>query len=152
MEPLVVQRPVRVQRGESWASLDPDPGCRVEVSIDFEDAPWVKGAAELSLTPGAFVEEVAWARTFVLLKQVRVLREMGRGRGATEENTVVVGAKGPLNPLRAPDEIVRHKLLDAVGDLSLLGAPLRGRMRVHRGSHALHLFLLREAAALHGWS
>jgi len=124
----------------------------VEVSIEFEGAPWVNGTAALRLESDTFAEQVAWARTFVLMDHAPVLREAGRGRGATEENTVVVGAEGPLNPLRAPDEVVRHKLLDAVGDLSLLGAPMRGRMKVHRGSHALHLALLREAARIHGWS
>ena len=152
LQPLLVSAPVRVRHGDSWASLSPDSCCRVEVSVAFEAAPWVNGAASVVLSPGAFVSEVAWARTFVLAEQVSQLRESGRGVGATEENTVLVGPLGPLSALRGPDEVVRHKLLDAVGDLSLLGRPLLGRLEVHRGSHALHLALLREAAARHRWS
>jgi UDP-3-O-[3-hydroxymyristoyl] N-acetylglucosamine deacetylase len=69
---------------------------------------------------------------------------MGRGRGANAENTVVWGEGGALGPLRFPDEPVRHKALDAIGDLALLGARFRGCMRVSRGAHRLHVAALRE--------
>jgi UDP-3-O-[3-hydroxymyristoyl] N-acetylglucosamine deacetylase len=151
LSPLVVEQEVRVQRGTTWASLEPGDGCRVAVSVEFEDAPWVSGTASLILDQGQFRERVAWARTFVLLAQARALREAGRGLGANRSNTVIVGPEGPINVLRRPDEVAHHKLLDAIGDLSLLGSPLQGLMRVHQGSHALHLLLLRQAALQHGW-
>ena len=151
LEPLRVQQTVRVERGTAWASLEPSEGCEVCVDVDFSAASWVNAEATIDLACGDFVAEVGWARTFVLLEQARALREAGRGRGASLENTVLVGPESALNPMRREDEVVRHKLLDAIGDLGLLGTKLRGRMTVHQGSHALHLLLLRTAAKQHGW-
>jgi UDP-3-O-[3-hydroxymyristoyl] N-acetylglucosamine deacetylase len=107
------------------------------VHVDFGEggptgsARWVPG--------DDFVGQVAWARTFVLAGQVEALRAMGRGRGATAGNTLVWGQGVP----RRPDEPVVHKLLDLLGDLAVQG-PLRGRVEVWRGSHALHHLALAE--------
>ncbi|MFT4623396.1 MAG: UDP-3-O-[3-hydroxymyristoyl] N-acetylglucosamine deacetylase [Myxococcota bacterium] len=135
-EPRAVDRVVHVQShgGEAW--LRPDPGLRVSVEVAF---PSLTGGAAITL-PGAFETEVAPARTFVLAEDVERLRAAGRGRGATSANTVVWGAPGAL---RFPDEPVRHKLLDAIGDLGLAGGPIRGHLHVVRGSHALHQAVLR---------
>ncbi|MBW1876754.1 MAG: UDP-3-O-acyl-N-acetylglucosamine deacetylase [Deltaproteobacteria bacterium] len=140
---IAILEVVRVEEGATWAELRPCARCEVAVEVDYDDPMLPRGAIEVALEGERFREEVAWARTFVLERDILRLRDLGRGRGATPENTVVWGSKGPSAPLRAADEPVRHKLLDAVGDLALLGAPLRGRMVVHRGSHALHHHLLR---------
>jgi UDP-3-O-[3-hydroxymyristoyl] N-acetylglucosamine deacetylase len=108
------------------------PGDAIEVQVDFgEGGP--RGTLRVPRTEAAFRAEVAWARTFVLTRDVEALRASGRGRGATAENTVV----WPATSMRSPDEPVRHKLLDAWGDLALLG-PSRAELVVTRGSHRLH--------------
>ncbi len=145
-EPLVVTEVVRVEDGASWAELRPADQCEVAVTVDF--GPTLRGGAEVVLGQQAFATDVAWARTFALQRDIARLRQQGRGAGASLENTVVLRPDGSaLNPggLRQPDECVRHKLLDAIGDLALIGAPLQGRMVVHRGSHALHQQLLVKA-------
>ncbi len=126
-----------------WASASPGPD-RLAVEVDFgRGGP--AGSLEVARTEVVFREEVAFARTFVRAADVPRLRAAGRGRGATPENTVV----WPSSTLRSPDEPVRHKLLDAWGDLSVLG-PFRGRILVVRGSHALHHALVRAISAAFG--
>lgn len=146
--PWRVDRVTRVEAHGGWAELRPGPGCRVEVRVDFPGGPAGQAVVDLS-EPTAFCREVAWARTFVLGRDVDALRDAGRGRGADLGNTVVLDGSVPRNPggLRAPDEPVRHKLLDAVGDLALVG-PVEGHLVVVRGSHRLHVELLRRARAL----
>jgi len=127
---------VAVVQDHGRATVEPgDP--QLAVWIDYgADGP--TGALTVPFTEHAFREEVCWARTFVLDRDVERLRAAGRGRGATEANTAV----WPAGALRAPDEPVRHKALDAWGDLALLG-PFSARVSVERGSHALHLALAR---------
>ncbi len=141
---LVVRAPVEVQTAGGSARILPCPRCEVAVDVDFgPDGP--RGRAEVALEGDRFRDEVSWARTFVLSRDVDRLRAAGRGRGATPENTLVW--RPGMTALRAPDEPIRHKLLDAVGDLALLGLPVRGRLEVTRGSHALHHALLRALLA-----
>lgn len=118
-----------------WARIGPGASLRVEVAYDGGPA----GVIAVPLTEEAFRRELAWARTFVRAADVERLRASGRGRGASAANTVL----WPGGDLRAPDEPVRHKALDAWGDLALLGGP--AALEVVRGSHALHLELLRTA-------
>ena len=103
----------------------------------------------LRLTPEAFRRELAGARTFTEASAVAALREAGLAQGGTLENAVVVDGARVLNPggLRMADEFVRHKLVDAVGDLALAGAPIRGRFRAHRSGHTLNNRLLRALFA-----
>lgn len=138
---LALRAPVRVERGDAWAAAWPSPDERLRVEVDH--GPALRGVAELEPDEGTFLEDVAWARTYVMARDVEALRAQGRGRGATAENTVVYGDLGPLHEERGPREGVRHKLLDLVGDLALAGAPLRASVVVHRGSHALHHALVR---------
>jgi UDP-3-O-[3-hydroxymyristoyl] N-acetylglucosamine deacetylase len=129
---------IAVEHDGGRATIDPGDAA-LHVRIDFgTDGP--AGALSVPLTEQAFRDEVCWARTFVLARDVERLRAAGRGGGATELNTVVwPGAK-----LRSPDEPVRHKALDAWGDLALLG-PLRAQVTIERGTHTLHLALVRAA-------
>lgn len=138
-----LRRPVRVEAAGGWAEAWPAEGEIVRVDVDFEGGP--VGVAQIDLEDEvAFIEDVAWARTFVHERDVERLRAAGRGLGATLDNTVVYGPDGPINAFRSFDEGVRHKLLDLIGDLALAGAPVQARIVVHRGSHALHQALVRE--------
>jgi UDP-3-O-[3-hydroxymyristoyl] N-acetylglucosamine deacetylase len=98
----------------------------------------------MELDEQVFVDDVAPARTFGFLKEVEILRQRGLALGGSLENAVVLGETGVLNPLRFEDEFVRHKILDVVGDLSLVGFPIQGHLVVHRGGHALHTAFAEE--------
>lgn len=149
---IEVRATVEVEAFGGVAWFVPFDGEIVAVDVDFGPPPLPRGKASVRLdVPGAFARDVAWARTFALARDVDRLRAMGRGKGATPENTVIWGDQGPLDPNAAPDEAVRHKLLDAVGDLALLGAPMRGRFEVVRGSHALHHLAVATLAASGAW-
>lgn len=121
-----------------------DRGLRLEVEIDFDNAMIGRQVFGMDLEPGAFRRDVARARTFGFMQDVSKLWAVNKALGASLENTVVVGDDRILNPegLRFRDEFVRHKLLDAVGDLSLAGAPLIARFRSYRGGHRMNVKLL----------
>jgi len=145
-----VLRPVRVEEGAAFAELRPGTdGFDLALSIAF-DAPAI-GRQSLTLRLGeeTFRRELSRARTFAQAHEIAGLRAAGLARGGSLDNAVVVDGAKVLNPagLRAPDEFVRHKLLDAVGDLALAGAALRARFVGHRSGHALNNRLLRALFA-----
>lgn len=144
---IEVLRPVRVTDGEGFAELAPnrDPVLDLSLSIDFAAPAIGRQALALRLSPASFRAELARARTFTLASEIEAMRRAGLARGGSLDNAVVVDGERVLNPsgLRAPDEFVRHKLLDVVGDLALAGAPLHGRFSGHRSGHALNNRLLR---------
>jgi len=147
---IEILRAVRVTEGEAFAELRPGgPGFRMAMSIDFSAAAIGRQALTLQLTPDSFRREIADARTFTDAADIEHLRKAGLAQGGSLANAVVVDAARVLNPggLRRPDEFVRHKLLDAVGDLALAGAPLRGRFAAHRSGHTLNNRLLRALFA-----
>jgi UDP-3-O-[3-hydroxymyristoyl] N-acetylglucosamine deacetylase len=119
------------------------------LSIDFAAAAIGRQALSLYLSSQSFRNELARARTFTLAEDIDRLRATGLARGGSLDNAVVVDRARVLNPagLRAPDEFVRHKLLDAVGDLALAGASLCGRFVAHRSGHTLNNRLLRALFA-----
>jgi UDP-3-O-[3-hydroxymyristoyl] N-acetylglucosamine deacetylase len=135
---LKVRRPVRLEQGDKQISLFPADGFRVTYTISFDHPLIRQQSRTVDLTPDVFAEEIAPARTFGFLKEVEMLRQRGLALGGSLDNAVVLGETGPLNTLRFDDEFVRHKILDAVGDLALVGAPISGHLVVHRGGHALH--------------
>ena len=148
---LEVLRPVRVTEGEAFAELRPASrrGLTLAMSIAFNAAAIGRQALTLELDEAAFRRDLAPARTFGLAQEVASLRSAGLARGGSLRNAVVVDGARVLNPggLRMPDEFVRHKLLDAVGDLALAGAPLAARFVGHRSGHALNNRLLRALFA-----
>jgi UDP-3-O-[3-hydroxymyristoyl] N-acetylglucosamine deacetylase len=145
-----VLRPVRVATGESWAELRPG-GATLEMSlsIDFPAAAIGRQALSLALTEQGFRGVLANARTFTMLHEIEALQAAGLARGGSLANAIVVDGDRVVNPegLRAPDEFVRHKMLDAVGDLAMAGAPILGRFVAHRTGHALNNRLLRALFA-----
>ncbi len=138
---LKVLKPIRVEAGASFGELLPyDAGFRLEVEIEFANALIGRQRFAANLTPAVFRKDLAAARTFGFLKDVERLRAAGYARGASLDNTVCVGDDGILNEdgLRFQDEFVRHKAMDAVGDLTLAGLPLLARYRSFRGGHKLN--------------
>src|SRR5262249_60569088 len=136
-----VLKPIRVARGGCLGELRPYPrGFRLEVEIAFDNPLIGRQAVAFDVTPGSFRKEVARARTFGFMCDVTRLWSAGYALGATFDNTVVVSQDRVLNAggLRFPDEFVRHKALDAIGDLALAGLPLIGAYRSVRGGHKLN--------------
>ena len=141
---LVVDRPITLRDGAREITVEPADRFAVHYEIAFEHAAVPAQSLSLTVDARTFAEELAPARTFGFLSEIEALKARGLGRGGSLENAVVIGTDRILNPegLRFPDEFVRHKALDLVGDLALLGMPLRGRVAVTRGGHALHTRLV----------
>ena len=138
---IEVLQSVEVIDADRFIRIEPASTYAIDYAIDFDHPAIGRQRIRFdSLTAEVFAEELAPARTFGFLEEVQALREAGLAQGGSLENTVVLGAEGVLNPegLRFPDEFVRHKVVDLVGDLSLLGGWLMGRVTVRRGGHGLH--------------
>lgn len=138
---LKVLKPVRVENGTSFGELSPyGAGFRLEVEIDFAHEAIGRQRFAATMSPAIFRRELSGARTFGFLKDVERLRAAGYARGAALENTICLDETGILNEggLRFADEFVRHKALDAVGDLALAGLPLLARYSSFRGGHKLN--------------
>jgi UDP-3-O-[3-hydroxymyristoyl] N-acetylglucosamine deacetylase len=138
---IQVLRPVRVWQGEAFGELRPyASGFRLDIEIEFDHPLIGRQRIDLDLDPDTFRTRLARARTFGFMRDVSKLWSAGYALGASFENTLVVTEKGVLNPegVRFPDEFVRHKALDAVGDLALAGAPLLASYRSLRGGHRLN--------------
>jgi UDP-3-O-[3-hydroxymyristoyl] N-acetylglucosamine deacetylase len=143
-----ILEPIEVRMGAKSAALMPADafdGLDLDVTIRFADAAIGVQRRRVQLTPDVFLHDIADARTFGFMSDVDALRAAGLGRGASMDNTVVVDAGRVTNPegLRFDDEFVRHKLLDAIGDLSLAGAPICGRFVADQPGHALNARLVR---------
>ncbi len=136
---------VEVRRGDAWARLDPGATLSIDFHIDFADAAIGVQDKSLNMANGTFVHELCDSRTFCRSIDVDAMRARGLALGGTYENAVVVDGSEVLSPggLRHKDEPVRHKMLDALGDLALAGAPILGRYSGHRAGHALTNALLR---------
>lgn len=141
---LVIRRPVEIRQGDRWARLSPASQLEIQARIDFAHPDVGQQQLDLTLINGAFVEHLCWARTFGFLTDVDRMRQMGLAQGGGLHNAIVYDDDGPLNPegLRAQDELVRHKLLDMLGDLALAGHPVVGRLEAVRPGHALTVALV----------
>ena len=148
-EYIEVLRPIDVVEGDKRASLLPCDRFEVAFAIDFPTAAIGHQAVDLEVTEASFREELAVCRTFGFLHEVEALRRMGLARGGSLENAVVIEGDTILNPegLRRPDEFVRHKALDAVGDLYVLGHPMLARFEGVRAGHGLNNAVVRALLA-----
>jgi UDP-3-O-[3-hydroxymyristoyl] N-acetylglucosamine deacetylase len=143
---IKVLKPIRVQHGLSFAELVPaEEGLTLDVAIDFPEAIIGDQRKILTIDPGTFRRELARARSFGFVRDLEPLQAAGLALGASLANTVALLEDAVLNPegLRFPDECVRHKMLDALGDLALAGAPIVGTFRSYRGGHSLNVAALR---------
>ena len=136
---------VRVTQGDAWASLGPATTLQIDFEIDFPDAAIGRQAKTLNMANGSFVHQLCDSRTFCRASDVEAMRANGLALGGSVENAVVVDGSRVLTPggLRHADEAVRHKMLDALGDLYTAGAPILGRYIGHRAGHNLTNRLLR---------
>ena len=136
---LKVLRPISLTRGDKRIAIYPSEHFKVTYSIAFDHPLLRHQSRTMRISEESFVEEIAPARTFGFLKEVEMLRQQGLALGGSLENAIVIGDTGVLNnALRFDDEFVRHKILDVIGDLALIGRPVIGHVVAHRGGHALH--------------
>ena len=146
---LRVAKPIQVTRGDAMAELVPFDGFEIDYAIAFADAAIGEQALCLDLQNGAFLRELSDCRTFCRQDDVAMMQQSGLALGGTYENAVVVDGARVLSPggFRRDFECVRHKMLDALGDLALAGAPILRRYRAVREGHALTNVLLQTAMA-----
>src|SRR6202795_882760 len=149
---LKIVRPIALSRGDKSIALYPSDHFKVTYSISYDHPLLRHQSRTLRITEASFAEEVAPARTFTFLKDVEMLPQNGLALGGSLENAIVLGETGVLNALRFDDEFVRHKILDAVGDLALVGYPVIGHLVAHRAGHALHTeFAAKILEETHAW-
>ena len=137
--PLVIEEPIRVEEGTRWIQVLPAESFRISYTLDHDHPAIGLQTASFVITEEVFAEQIAPARTYGFLRDVGVMRKNGLGLGGSLDNAVVVGKRNVLNDtLRFSDEFVRHKILDLIGDLLLLGRPLVGHVIARNGGHSLN--------------
>jgi len=143
---LVIKKPVAVVEGDKEASFVPARCFRVDCTIDFKHPLISDQTYQLEFSDREFSREIARARTFGFLRDVEKLKSVGLAKGGSLDNAIVVDEFSILNPdgLRFPDEFVRHKVLDAMGDMALFGRPVIGHLRVVKSGHALNHKLVQK--------
>ena len=148
---IKVKKKLRIEDGDKWAEFEPFDGFKVSFAIDFDHPTFAKSpqSATVDFSTTSFVKEVSRARTFGFMHEVEALREAGLALGGSHDNAIVMDSFGILNDdgLRYEDEFVKHKILDAIGDLYLLGHQLIGAFSAHKSGHALNNRLLRALIA-----
>lgn len=152
VDPIVVDSVVRVGDETSWIEASPPrfAGLSVDYELDYGAGPIGRQVLSLRVTPESYRAGLASARTFLPAADAERLRAEGRGLSATTDDLLVFGPDGPIgNTLRWPDECVRHKVLDLVGDLSLAGRPIHAHIRACRSGHRLNGALAARLAAIH---
>jgi len=149
--PFVIERPVAYDQGGVEIIGTPHEGLKLSFTIQFDNAVLGTQHISLEIDPDSFTKEIAAARTFVLYSDVEKLRASGLIKGGSLRNAVVVKDDGIMNedPLRYPDEFVRHKILDLLGDLTLLGRPLRGHVHAIRSGHSHNVQFVRHLVKEH---
>ena len=146
---IKVLKPIRVDEGDCWGEISPHSGFHLDVEIDFDTALIGRQRMSVEMNPGVFRSEISRARTFGFMKDVEQLWAAGLALGASLDNSIAIGDDRIINPegLRFDDEFVRHKLLDAVGDLALAGAPLLASFKSMRGGHRLNSLVVKALLA-----
>lgn len=150
-EPLVINRITTVQDGEACLVASPAPSLRLTVGVEFPATVVGSEAFTLEITAESFEKEAAPARTFALAADIEKLRQAGLARGGNLENAVVFDHERYFNEgLHFPNEVVRHKIIDLLGDLALLSRPLRGHIWAWRAGHRSHVMLAQRIAEEYG--
>ena len=139
--PVIIREPIRLGNEKVWLLAEPSETGEFVVGykLHYENNRLAQGELEIVVTPETFRNQIAPARTFCMKAEADALLAMGFGKGATTENTLVIDGDSPLDTiLRYPDEPVRHKILDLLGDLALAGRPIVGKITGCRSGHALN--------------
>jgi UDP-3-O-[3-hydroxymyristoyl] N-acetylglucosamine deacetylase len=145
---LKVLKPVEVKDGDRRIGIYPANEFKIRAFVEFPHPMVGQQRVELSVNRESFTKLLSTARTFCFLDDVERLRAAGLARGGSLDNAIVLTRDGVMNgPLRSPDEFVRHKALDLIGDLALLGRPLLGRVEAHKAGHSLHTQLVSRLLA-----
>lgn len=142
--PLLALGAASRRDGAKSLTVTPDALCRVTYEIDFDHRHAGLECLAIAITPAVFAREIAPARTFGFRKDVEALRSAGLARGGSLDNAIVLDDDGPSTPLRFPDELVRHKILDLVGDMALVGAHWTGHIHAIKAGHQLHTELAHQ--------
>ena len=146
---LVIEQPVEVRDGDKLARLEPCDGFQVEFTADFDHPLITNQACRVSVSDRTFEREIARARTFCFRRDIERMQAAGLAKGGSLDNAIVIDEFSIVNPegLRFPDEFARHKVLDAIGDLALLGAPVLGALTAVKSGHAMNQALVRKVLA-----
>lgn len=146
LEPLIIKKPIQVSLGDATLAALPGPEDKLEIIYDFEAGPPVgRQTFCFHLGDDDFITQLSGARTFIFEHEASELRSRGLGKHLTPRDLLVISSEGPIeNSFRWPDECARHKVLDLIGDLSLVGRPLRGRLVAHKSGHELNHLLARK--------
>jgi UDP-3-0-acyl N-acetylglucosamine deacetylase len=146
---LVIERPVWCGNRDSFLAVFPHPGLRISYFLSYPEPGIGDQFLSLDISEEVFRREIAPARTFCMKREALTLLALGFGRGADHNNTLIMGKRGPFkNKLRFPDEPVRHKMLDLMGDLSLIGMPLEGHVVAVKSGHNLNMELVKKLKKL----
>ncbi|MBN1567119.1 MAG: UDP-3-O-acyl-N-acetylglucosamine deacetylase [Acidobacteria bacterium] len=144
---IVIHKPIEVRHDNKVAGVYPDRVPKATYIIDFEHSAIGYQKIEIELTADSYCRDIAMARTFGFVSDVEYLKSLGLIRGGSLENAVVLDSTGIVNNhLRFPNEFVRHKLLDLLGDISLIGKPIIGHLYAERAGHAIHTALVDQIA------
>jgi UDP-3-O-[3-hydroxymyristoyl] N-acetylglucosamine deacetylase len=141
---ILMERTVEVRDGDKLARLEPSSSLTIEFTVDFKHPLVTDQAFRFAFSDRNYEREVARARTFCFLRDIEMMKKAGLARGGSLENAIVVDEFSILNPegLRFPDEFARHKVLDAIGDLSLFGLPVIGHFSAYKSGHGLNQALV----------
>lgn len=143
-----VKQPLEIIEGDKWVRLDPMDGFKITLSIEFNHPAFnlAPQKVEIDFANSSYLDEISRARTFGFMHEVEYMRQHGLGLGGSLDNAIVIDDEYVLNPegLRFPDEFVRHKILDAIGDLYIIGHPLIAAFSGHKSGHAMNNKLLRK--------
>jgi UDP-3-O-[3-hydroxymyristoyl] N-acetylglucosamine deacetylase len=149
---IIIKKPLRIQDGNRSISIKPSKELKISFSIDFPH-PLIKDQQyDFQFSDSNFVKEISKARTFGFLKDMKTLRDAGLAQGGSLDNAIVIDDYRILNEdgLRYSDEFVRHKILDFIGDMAIIGAPVIGHFSIERSGHSLNQALLKKLVANKG--
>ncbi|MBW1616161.1 MAG: UDP-3-O-acyl-N-acetylglucosamine deacetylase [Deltaproteobacteria bacterium] len=143
---FIVNKPIILKKNEQYASIHPNSSFKITCSIQFDHPLISKQSYSLEVTPKKFINSIAQARTFGFFNDIQYMKKNGLAKGGSLDNAVVIDEKKILNKdgLRFKDEFVRHKVLDCLGDFSLIGMPIKGHIKVHKSGHAFNRLFLKQ--------
>ncbi|RAP34185.1 UDP-3-O-[3-hydroxymyristoyl] N-acetylglucosamine deacetylase [Candidatus Marinamargulisbacteria bacterium SCGC AG-439-L15] len=146
--PLFVTEPFALKKDDAWIIGLPSDVFRVSYSLEYKESFVGTQFFDSVISDDVFIKDIAAARTYGFESEIQALYDRGLAKGGSLDNAVVIGESGYLNELRFPDELVRHKVLDFIGDLSLVGRPIRGQFLALKAGHSLNLDCAKHLAAI----